>query len=91
MRVFPWGVGFRGLIDPSYIVSLLTFPDIPSKHTKATVENIVLALVKAHYFMHQVRFGGMHGSKRAGDTQHNNFSDEDATDDEELRTDPFGK
>ncbi len=41
--------------------------------------------------MHQVRFGGMHDRHRFADNQLNNSSDEEATDDEELRTDPCGK
>jgi hypothetical protein len=60
----------------SLIASLLTFPDIPSKHTKTVLERTVLASVKAHYFMHQVRFGGMYGRTRAVDNRQN---------DEELR------
>ncbi len=91
MHIFPWVVGIRVLMDPSHIVSLLTFLDIPSKHSKAAVERTALASVKALYSMHQVRFGGMHGRKRAADNQQNNFSDYEATDDEELKTDLSGK
>ncbi len=40
------------------------------------------------YFMHQVRFGGMHCRKRAADNQQNNINEDEATDDEELQTDP---
>ena len=41
--------------------------------------------------MHQVRFGGMHDRHRFADNPCNTSSDEDATDDEELRTDSYGK
>ena len=88
VQVFPWVVGIRGLIDPSLIVSLLAFLDIPSKHRKVAVERTVLASVKALYFMHQVRFGGLYGRKRFADSRQNNSSEDEVTDDEELRSDP---
>jgi hypothetical protein len=94
VHVFPWVVGISGLNDPSLIVSLLTFLDIPYKHRKAAVEHTVLASVKALYFLHQVRFGGMHGRKRTADNRQNNSrlsSDDDTTDDEELQTDLNGR
>ena len=91
VHIFPWVVGIRGLIVPSYIVSLFTFLDIPGKHHKTAIERTVLASVKALYFMHQVRFGGMHDRHRFADNPCNTSSDEDATDDEELRTDSYGK
>jgi hypothetical protein len=90
VHVFPWVVGISGLIDPSLIVSLLTLLEIPSKHHKAAVEHTILASVKALYFMHQVRFGRMHGRKQATGNQQNS-SDSEVTDDEELRTDPSGR
>jgi hypothetical protein len=91
VHIFPWVVGICGLIDPNYIASLLNFLDIPRKHKKAAVERTILASVKVLYFMHQVRFGSMHCRKRFTDNQRNICSDEEATDDEELQTDPFGK
>jgi hypothetical protein len=91
VHVFPWVVGIRGLIDPSLIVSLLALLDIPYKHRKTAVERTVLASVKALYFMHQVRFGGMHDRKRTADNRQNNSSDGEETDDDELQTDPSGR
>ncbi len=91
MHIFPWVLGIRGLIDPSCIVSLFTFLDVSRKHHKTAIERTVLASVKALYFMHQVRFGGMHDRHRFADNPRNDSSDEDATDDEELRSDPYGK
>jgi ribonuclease HI len=91
VHIFPWVVGIRGLIDPSCIVSLFTFLDVPRKHHKTAIERTVLASVKALYFMHQVRFGGMHDRHRFADNPRNDSSDEDATDDEELRSDPYGR
>ncbi len=91
MHIFPWVVGIRGLIKPSYIVSLFTFLDVSSKHHKTTVERTVLASVKVLYFMHQINFGGIHDKHRFADNQRNKISDEEATDDEELRTYPYGK
>ena len=91
VQVFPWVVGIRGLINPSLIVSLLTFLDIPSKHRKVAVERTVMASVKALYFMHQVRFGGVYGRKRAADSRQNHSSDDEVTDDEELRSDPSSR
>ncbi len=79
-RFFPWIVGIRSFIYPSLIVSLLNFLDIPSKYRKVAVECTVLASVKALYFMHQVRFGGMCGRMQAVDSRQKNSSD----DDEEL-------
>ncbi len=81
---FPVGGWISGLIESSPIVSLLTFLDIPSKHTKTAVKLSVLALVKALYST-QVRFGGMHGRKQ------NHSSDDEVMDDEELQTDPCGR
>ena len=91
VQVFPWVVGIRGLIDPSLIVSLLNFLDIPSKYRNVAVERTVLASVRALYFMHQVRFGGMYGRMRAVDSRQNNSSDDEKTDDEELRSDPSSR
>ena len=82
-----WVVGIRGLIDPSLIVSLLNFLDIPSKYRKVAVERTVLASVKALYFM-QVRFGGMYGRMRAVDSRQKISSDDEITDDDELWSDP---
>ncbi len=65
-------------------LSLFTFLDVSRKHHKTAIESTVLASVKAIYFMHQVRFGGMHDRHRFADNPRNDFSDEDATDDEEL-------
>ena len=79
-------VGVRGLIDPSHINALLEFLEIPSKCRKLAVEQTVLASVKALYFMHQVRFGGLYGRLSAKADRHSNTSDSDATDDEELPT-----
>jgi hypothetical protein len=91
VHIFPWVVGICGLIDPSCIVSLFTFLDASRKHHKTAIERTVLASVKAFYFMHQVRFGGMHDRHRFADNPRNDSSDEDATDDEELRSDPYGR
>jgi hypothetical protein len=91
VRAFPWVVGIRVPIDPSLSVSLLTFLDIPSKHSKTAIEGTVLASVKALFFMHQVRFGGMHGRMRAADNLQNDFRDDEVRDDEELLTDPNGQ
>jgi hypothetical protein len=66
---------------------------IPSQHSQADVERTVLASVKVLYFMHQVRYGGMHSRMRDADNQRNNISDDEVTydDSEELQTDPTGK
>jgi hypothetical protein len=91
VHIFPWVVGIRGLIDPSCIVSFFTFLDVSRKHHKTAIERTVLASVKVLYFMHQVRFGGMHDRHRFADNPRNDSSDEDATDDEDLRSDPYGR
>jgi hypothetical protein len=91
VHIFPWVVGICGLIDPSCIVSLFTFLDVSRKHHKTAIERTVLPSVKALYFMHQVRFGGMHDRHRFADNPCNDSSDKDATDDEELRSDPYGR
>jgi hypothetical protein len=91
VQVFLWVVGILGLINSALVASLLTFLDIPSRHRKTAVERTVLASVKALYFMHQVRFGGMYGRQRAADIRQNNSSDDEVTDDEELRSEPSGR
>jgi hypothetical protein len=60
-------------------------------HSKQALERKVLGSIKALYFMNQVHYGGMHGRTRAADNQQNNITDDEPTDDEELRTDPTGK
>ena len=55
------------------------------------MERTVMASVRALYFMHQVRFGGMYGRMRAVDSRQNNSSDDEKTDDEELRSDPSSR
>jgi hypothetical protein len=91
--VFQWVVGICGLIKPSHIDTLFKLASlgIPNMRSKAEVEPTALAAVKALDFMHQVRFGGMHGRKRSANDQLNNTSNAEANDDEELRTDPTGK
>ena len=59
VHVFPWVVGIRGIIDPLHIESLLKFLDIQRKHWKTVIERTVLASVRALYFLHKVRFGGL--------------------------------
>ncbi len=88
MQVLTWVVGIRGLIDPPLIVSesRLPFLDIPGKHREAAVERTVLTSVKALYFMHQVRFRGMYGRKRAVDNRQHTSSNDEVTDYEELQT-----
>ena len=86
VHIFPWVVGVRGLIDPAHIYALLAFLEIPGQCRKLAVEQSVLALVKALYFMHQVRFGGLHSHWKIDADHHSNTSDSEATDDEELQT-----
>jgi hypothetical protein len=61
--VFPFVVGIRpiirGLIPLPHIHALLKFLDAPRKYWSTTVESTVLASVKAFYFLHRVRFGGL--------------------------------
>jgi hypothetical protein len=85
VHVFPWVVGTRGLIDPSHVHALLDFLELPGQCKKPAVEQTVVASVKALYFMHQVRFGGLHCRSRVELDHHNGSSDSDSTDDEELR------
>ena len=59
IHVFPWVVGIRGMIDPSHVHSLLKFLEIPNQHWKTAVDRTVLASVRAFYFLHRVRFGGL--------------------------------
>ena len=59
VHVFPWAVGIRGMIDPSHIHALLKFLELPNRHWKMAVERTVLASVKAFFFLHKVRFGGL--------------------------------
>lgn len=59
IHVFPWVVGIRGMIDPSHVQSLLKFLEIPNQHWQTAVERTVLASVRAFYFLHRVRFGGL--------------------------------
>jgi hypothetical protein len=77
-----------GLINPSYIHALLDFLEIPGKCRKLAVERTVLASVKALYFMHQVRFGGLYGRRKTESKCHCDTSDSENTDDEELLTTP---
>jgi hypothetical protein len=52
-------VGIRGLIHLPHIHALLKFLDTPQKHWSTTIASTVLASVKALYFLHRVRFGGL--------------------------------
>jgi len=38
VHVFPWVVGFRGLIDPAHVASLLEFLDVPKQRWQAALE-----------------------------------------------------
>ena len=42
-----------------HICALLQFLEVPQNHWLPEVEGIVLASVKAFYFLHRVRFGGL--------------------------------
>ncbi len=81
-------VGTRGHIDPSHIHALLDFLEIPGKCRKLAVDRTVMASVKARYFMHQVRFGGLYGRSKTEAMYHCDTSDSENTDDEELLTTP---
>ncbi len=59
IHVFPWVVGIHGMIDPSHVQSLLKFLEILNQHWQTAVELTVLASVRAFYFLHRVRFGGL--------------------------------
>ena len=75
---FPWVVGIRGTIDPTHIQSLLKFLGIQRKHWQVAVEKTVLASVRAFYFLHTVRFGGLQDDARPPhDPDH---SDDDSVD-----------
>ena len=78
IHVFPWVVGIRGTIDPTHIQSLLKFLGIQRKHWQVAVEKTVLASVRAFYFLHTVRFGGLQDDARPPhDPDH---SDDDSVD-----------
>jgi hypothetical protein len=59
IHVFPLVAGIRGLIHLPHIHALLNFLDTPQKHWSTTIASTVLASVKALYFLHRVRFGGL--------------------------------
>ena len=85
IHVFPWVVGIRGMIDPRFISALLGFLNVPKKHWRPAVEKTVLASVRAFYFLHRVRFGGLSEDRRAGMTlQSGEGSDGDCDDTEVL-------
>jgi hypothetical protein len=48
-----------GRIHLPHIPALLNFLDTPQKYWSATIASTVLASVKALYFLHRVRFGGL--------------------------------
>ena len=81
VHVFPWVVGVRGLIDPADIKVLLEFLEIPGKCRKLAIERMVLASVKALYFIHQVRFGLLHSHRKMEADHHSNTSPETCQDD----------
>ena len=63
VHVFPGVlVGIRGLIDPLHIESALKFLDVQRKSLKQAVERTVLASVRAFYFLHKIRYGGLLGT-----------------------------
>ena len=75
-------------LSTPHIYALLEFLEIPGKCKKPAVKLTVLASVKALYFMHQVRYGGLYSRRKMEADQHSNACDSqaEATDDEELRT-----
>ena len=53
-----WGfVGYYTL--GPHICALLQFLEVPQNHWLPAMESTVLASVKAFYFLHRVRFGGL--------------------------------
>ena len=64
----PLGGTVVGMIDPRFISALLGFLNVPKKHWRPAVEKTVLASVRAFYFLHRVRFGGLSEDRRAGMT-----------------------
>ena len=89
IHVFPWVVGIRGMVDPQSINALLGFLEIPKKHWQAAVERTVLASVRALYFLHRVRFGGLSAGRRTVSElslRSGEGSDEDCNDMVDLQT-----
>ena len=85
IHVFPFVVGIRGLIHIPHIHALLKFLDAPRKYWATTVESTVLASVKAFYFLHRVRFGGLptRGLLEPGLSTHPVKTDDTDTSDDE--------
>ena len=80
VHVFPWVVGIRGMIDPSHIHALLKFLELPNRHWRMAVERTVLASVKAFFFLHKVRFGGLPETVRPDLVPDRNEEDSDEED-----------
>ena len=81
VHVFPWVVGMRGLIDPFHIESLLKFLCVQQPQWQTAVERTVLASVRALYFLHRIRFGGLPYAGRPGlESEHSDSADEDDMD-----------
>ena len=69
------------MIDPLHIESLLKFLCVQQPQWQTAVERTVLASVRALYFLHRIRFGGLPYAERPGlESEHSDSADEDDMD-----------
>ena len=55
VKILPWVVGVRGMVDKNSVCELLNFLQVPPERCARIVEDVALESVKALYSLHQIR------------------------------------
>ncbi len=56
VKILPWVVGVRGMIDANSVSEVLNFLEVPRDRLTRIVEDVTTESVKALYSLHQIRY-----------------------------------
>ena len=75
VRILPWVVGARGLIQAQHMGNALEFLEIPQKARQSIIDDTVCAALAALAFMHRTRFSTHSSSSASGSGSADNPAD----------------
>jgi len=56
VKILPWVVGVRGMIDEKSVSEILNFLQLPRDRRARIIEDVAIESVKALYSLHQIRY-----------------------------------
>ncbi len=56
VKILPWVVGVRGMIDEKSVSEILNFLRVPRDRCARIIEDVAIKSVKALYSLHQIRY-----------------------------------